>query len=182
MYALRHPVFPATTHNDGDNNNDNNNNNNNNNSATFESANAQYRSALAQHQHQSSAAALAALFPSPSYAGLAFACCAAAMPLLQSKDTTVGRAVLSLLRAALPFVLEPRLEQGQGQERGGGQQYMQNGTNSVGAPQGDVVLLDVEAARIQHLLNRLEQVSGELLLYILLACSFVGELEEAPKT
>lgn len=79
---------------------------------------------------------LSALHPTPSFPGLAFACCAAALPLLQGSDTTVCRAVHRLLQTALPFLLEPRLE----------------------SSHSDHQLLPEEQARLQHLLNRMEQV------------------------
>jgi hypothetical protein len=85
---------------------------------------------------------LAALYPTPSFPGLAFACCAAALPLLEGQDSAVCRAVHSLLRTALPFVLEPQLE-----------------GSSGGA------LLNVEHARLQYLFRRTEQVSSPLCLY-----------------
>jgi hypothetical protein len=87
---------------------------------------------------------LSALYPTPSFPGLAFACCAAALPLLEGQDSAVCRAVHSLLRTALPFVLEPKL-----------------GGSNGGA------LLTVEHARLQHLFRRTEQVgSAAASLYI----------------
>lgn len=122
MYALRHPSLPLSTV-----------------ATDEENAVSAFRDALFQRRDEppTPLAALSALFPGPSYPGLAFACCAASLPLLQSGDTTVGRAVRSLLSAALPFVLEPRLQ----------------GSN-------DSRLLDVERGRLQHLLNRVEQVKN----------------------
>ena len=88
MYALRHPSLPP--------------------SAPQQPNTPSSPSDL----HRSRAdAAVASLFPGPSVPGLAFACCAASLPLLQSRDTTVGRAVCALLKVALPLVLEPRLSQ-----------------------------------------------------------------------
>ena len=74
-----------------------------------------------------------ALLPLPSYPGLAFACSAAAMPLLQTRDPDIARSVYSLLKVALPYILEPNLK-------------------------SDQEISDVEYGRFQHLLNRLEQV------------------------
>ena len=93
--------------------------------------------------HRSRAdAAVASLFPGPSVPGLAFACCAASLPLLQSRDTTVCRAVCALLKVALPMVLEPRLSQQATKESDEG------------------MLLEVEHGRLQYLLNRMEQVNN----------------------
>ena len=76
-----------------------------------------------------------ALYPIPSFPGLAFACCAASLPLLQCNNTAISTAVLSLLRTALPFVLEPRVE---------------SSANNK--------LMSIEQARLQHLFSRTEQV------------------------
>jgi hypothetical protein len=78
---------------------------------------------------------LVSLYPAPSFPGLAFACCAAALPLLQSDSTEVCRLVHSLLKTCQPYLLEPKL---------------------AGAAGGK--LLPVEHGRLQHLFNRVEQV------------------------
>ena len=125
MYALRHPSVPA-------------------------SAQQPNTSSSPSDLHRSRAdAAVASLFPGPSVPGLAFACCAASLPLLQSRDTTVGRAVCALLRVALPLVLEPRLSQQAKQESDKG------------------MLLEVEHGRLQYLLNRAEQVFNHCMLNVL---------------
>jgi hypothetical protein len=126
MYALRHPVLPQTTT-----------------TADGEDAEAvRYQEALRQAQalpsRADNLATLSALFPAPSYPGLAFACAAACLPLLRAQNTEVARSVLSVLRAALPHVLEPRI-------------------NRSGSETGNA-LLEVEKGRMQHLLDRLEQV------------------------
>lgn len=84
------------------------------------------------------------LVPTPSYPGLAFACCAASMPLLQMRDADVARLVYSLLQVALPQLLEPQLRS----------------CSSDDDPNGNSVhhLSDIESARFQHLFNRVEQV------------------------
>lgn len=83
------------------------------------------------------------LVPTPSYTGLAFACCAASMPLLQMRDADVARLVHSLLQVALPQLLEP-----------------QSCSSSDGGSNPNPVhhLSDVECGRFQHLFNRVEQV------------------------
>ena len=92
IYALRHPSLPPSS------------------TCTTDEDDkvSAFRDALFQRHDEppTPLAALSALFPGPSYPGLAFACCAASLPLLQSRDTTVGRAVRSLLAAALPFLLK----------------------------------------------------------------------------
>lgn len=132
MYAMRHPSLPPQTgHSTTD----------------AEDAVSAFRDALFNHHNQHNTpnvpptplAALSALFPGPSVPGLAFACCAASLPLLQARDNTLGRAVRSLLGAALPLLLEPRLQ------------------GSNGSSDSDR-LLDVEHGRLQHLLNRIEQL------------------------
>jgi hypothetical protein len=110
MYTLRHPQLPQEP--------------------SDHEPPAEVRSSV------SAQASLSALYPAPSVPGLAFAVCAAALPLLQSQDSQVCRAVHSLLQTALPFVLEPKLE----------------GSNAG-------KLLAVEHGRLQHLFNRVEQVS-----------------------
>lgn len=110
MYALRHPLLPSEAASSGSNN----------------------QAATSAHAAQAS---LSALYPTPSFPGLAFACCAAALPLLQGDCSEVARAVHSLLRTCLPYVLEPKLV----------------GTNGG-------FLLPVEHGRLQHLFKRVEQV------------------------
>ena len=84
------------------------------------------------------------LVPTPSYPGLAFACCAASMPLLQMRDADIARLVYSLLQVALPQLLEPQLRS----------------CSRDDDPNGNSVhhLSDIESARFQHLFNRVEQV------------------------
>ncbi len=123
MYALRHPCLPSTQQPSTNTN-------------TSSSPSDLYRSRAD--------AAVASLFPGPSVPGLAFACCAASLPLLQSRDTTVGRAVRALLRVALPLVLEPRLSQ---------------------ATDGGM-LMEVEHGRLQYLLNRVEQVHTACFVFL----------------
>lgn len=117
MYALRHPLLPTET----------------------APAGSSHQNAASAHSAQAS---LSALYPTPSFPGLAFACCAAALPLLQGDSSEVTRAVHSLLRTCLPYVLEPKL---------------------TGANGG--LLLPVEHGRLQHLFNRVEQVLREICLF-----------------
>ena len=85
------------------------------------------------------AAASLRVSPAPSLSGLAFASCAASLPLLQGRDTVVAAQVLSLLRVALPMVQEPAV--------------VPQAPNAAAAP------LSVEdRKRLQHLLNRGEQL------------------------
>jgi len=131
MYALRHPCLPFSQQPSTSTN-------------TSSSPSDLYRSRAD--------AAVASLFPGPSVPGLAFACCAASLPLLQSRDTTVGRAVRALLSVALPLVLEPRLSQATNE-------------SDVG------MLVEVEHGRLQYLLNRVEQVHTDCLIILLSCCT-----------
>ncbi len=80
MYAMRHPLLPA---------------------AAEEDEELQRQKALVDRDRGA-----VSLCPVPSLAGLAFACCAASFPLLRSRDVTTASALLPLLRAALPLVVE----------------------------------------------------------------------------
>jgi len=76
--------------------------------------------------------AIAGLPPSPSLPGLAFACCAASLPLLMSVDPLYCQSVMDLVLTALPFIFEPGPRDGP--------------------------IRGVDRWRLQHLLNRMEQV------------------------
>jgi len=80
--------------------------------------------------------------PAPSLPGLAFAACAASLPLLQSSDASTLAAVASLLRGALPFVKEPSPV----------------ATTRVSAVDAAVSAGSVDRLRLQHLLNRIERI------------------------
>lgn len=67
----------------------------------------------------------------PSVSGFAFACSAASLPLLMSRDLQTACSVADLLNEALPFIFEP---------------------------QKNATFLEIERSRLQHLLNRMEQV------------------------
>ena len=77
------------------------------------------------------------VLPAPSLPGLAFAACAASMPLIQSSDMVVKSAVISLLKTALPYIKEP-------------------------TPFGDINSCGdsfaIDRLRLQHLLNRVEKI------------------------
>lgn len=88
------------------------------------------------------------LVPTPSYPGLAFACCAASLPLLQMRDTDVARLVYSLLQVALPQLLEPQSCSSREDE----------GDPAPCDPVPPHLLSEVESGRFQHLFNRVEQV------------------------
>lgn len=113
MYALRHPILPSRTASSSTHSVDEN----------------------IQEKKYDMLAKLA-LLPLPSYTGLAFASCAAAMPLLQTRDTDIARSVYSVLEAALPYIMEPSFKK------------------------TDYNISDIECGRFQHLLNRLEQVNN----------------------
>lgn len=116
MYALRHPVAitPLVANHSSSSTSDSNSNTNSSNYHT-----------------------VSMLYPCPSYPGLAFACCAAALPLLQSQNTDITYVVYTLLQKALPYILEPRLP---------------STSTSL------VLLSEIEQRRLQHLLDRFEQV------------------------
>lgn len=79
--------------------------------------------------------------PSPSLPGLAFACCAAVLPLLQAKNPVLTKAVQSLLTIALPFVIEPTMSAAE-------------------------TLTTLDHSRLQHLLHRVDQVTLRLQRFV----------------
>lgn len=97
---------------------------------------------ILRNQRTAAAMGALALVPNPSLPGLAFACCAAALPLLQTNNTLVAAAVHSLLSVCLPYVVEPKIV-------------------SLATKWGEEdrpPLSSVEYGRLQHLLNRVEQL------------------------
>jgi hypothetical protein len=152
MYALRHPVLGAPAVGDTEE------------AGLLSAGYADTQAQMQMQAQQRHVAALGslALFPAPSVAGFAFACAAAALPLLQSRHSAAARAVRMLLGTALPMVLEPR---------------------AAGANAGR--LLEVEAARLQHVLNRLEQMlafsDGGFSMGAFLRLVFMDEEEEEAK-
>lgn len=80
--------------------------------------------------------------PAPSLPGLAFAACAASLPLLQSSDAGTLAAVASMLRTALPYVKEPS-------------PFENTRVSSVDAA---ISASGVDRLRLQHLLNRIERI------------------------
>ena len=77
------------------------------------------------------------LSETPSLSGMAFACTAAALPLLQSQNPITGCAVARLLAVSIPLLLEPRRS-------------------------GCLDVVELNALRLQHLLNRFEQVTSSV--------------------
>lgn len=69
--------------------------------------------------------------PTPSLSGFAFSCCAACLPIFQTKDLSLCTSVLSILLSALPYIKDPNL---------------------------DGELTGVDCNRIQHLMSRVEQM------------------------
>jgi hypothetical protein len=80
--------------------------------------------------------AIAGLPQAPSLPGLAFAACAATLPLLLRRDVTTASRVASLLLSTLPFMLEPK----------------------AADVDPELFLSEINCGRVQHLLNRMEQV------------------------
>lgn len=111
MYSLRYPVLPGDAEADAE----------------------------AELQKAAASAPLR-VSPAPSLPGLAFAACAAALPLLQGRDPQVGAQALSLIKTALPYIREPSVAAAAG-----------DGTNGV-------ELAITDRKRMQHLLNRIEQL------------------------
>ncbi len=81
----------------------------------------------------------ALVLPQPSFPGVVFAALAASLPLLQTKDVQICNAVVSLFKTALPFIREPAL---------------------VAGSVDSTVISEIDYGRIQHLLNRMEQLLG----------------------
>ena len=79
----------------------------------------------------------ALVLPQPSFPGVVFAALAASLPLLQTKDVQICNAVVSLFKTALPFVREPVL---------------------VAESADSTTISEVDYGRLQHLLNRMEQL------------------------
>ena len=80
--------------------------------------------------------------PAPSLPGMAFAACAASLPLLQSSDSGTLAAVAALLRSALPYVKEPT-------------PFDNTRVSEVDA---SISSSHVDRLRLQHLLNRMERI------------------------
>jgi hypothetical protein len=88
---------------------------------------------LEQYQSESLSTGLEQCLPTtPSVAGFGFACCAASLPLLISRDLEIVASVVELVREALPMIFEPMK---------------------------DPKLRQTETTRLQHLLNRIDQVT-----------------------
>lgn len=91
--------------------------------------------------HGSLFASTQSMPPCPSLPGLAFAIVAASLPLLQTRNGTYAAPVARLVARALPIVVEPKLW------------TLSSGDNSY-----HLGLSNVDRSRLQHLLNRMEQV------------------------
>lgn len=88
--------------------------------------------------------AIAGIPPSPSLSGFAFICCAAALPLLISRDIIYGLEVSQLCITAFPYIVEP---------------FSRKQRDADSNDSFMFSLTDIDKFRIQHLLNRIEQVS-----------------------
>jgi hypothetical protein len=122
MYALRHPILPTGL-------------------MFYSSGNkeVQIEEEMA-HRRKAIESSKLAISPPPSLPGYAFAICAAAMPLLQTRDTHILPYIVSLLSSALPFIMEPEIEE--------------NNVNTATFNETSTLNL----GRFQHILNRIEQI------------------------
>ncbi len=77
----------------------------------------------------------------PSLSGLAFAIVAASLPLLRARDARIASAVLSSVRELGPYIIEPEVQ-------------------IRGADSSNDRAVDLCAKRLQHIFNRIEQVSA----------------------
>jgi hypothetical protein len=84
------------------------------------------------------------LSPRPSVSGFHFALCAATLPLLRTKDTKMMIQIISIVRAAMPFVVE---HSENFEELRGSDVFDENHIYSL------------NVKRLQHLLSRFDQVS-----------------------
>jgi len=96
--------------------------------------------------NKSAAAAPLRVSPAPSLPGLSFASCAAALPLLQGRDPLIAARVLSLLQTALPYIREPAVAESA------------SSSSAAAAAAASAELSLTDRKRIQHLLNRVEQL------------------------
>jgi hypothetical protein len=86
--------------------------------------------------------------PTPSLPGLAFAVCTAALPSLQLGDSCLATALLALLRTALPLM-----------QLSNGHTVSSSSPSFPPSPSTSASAVDeVTHERIQHLLNRVEQM------------------------
>jgi hypothetical protein len=97
------------------------------------------RSSIAMHNIKTTANGVS---PSPSLAGFAFACCAASLPLLQTKDTKILPSLTLLLKSTLPFIKEPTL-------------FDNICVSNVGE---NITSKNINDLRVQHLLNRIDKI------------------------
>jgi hypothetical protein len=143
-----------------------------------------------RQKHNQQAAALCALYlpPTPSVGGLAFAACAAAMPLLQGRDTQIAMAVHALFSEGLNMLWEPlsvfrhgRADMASGVD-GESDNSISLRYNCVSrsaaaehnsSENNDSIQISIK--RIQHLFDRLEQVGTSF--STLLLCLIVVYLE-----
>lgn len=123
MYALRHPILPTGLMS----------------YSSSESKELQKEEEMAQRRKAIESSKLA-IPPPPSLPGYAFAICAATMPLLQTRDTHILPYVVSLLSSALPFIMEPEIEE----------------TNANPSTFNETITVNL--GRFQHILNRIEQI------------------------
>eukprot|EP01038_Epipyxis_sp_PR26KG_P012323 gene12323-16528_t len=93
------------------------------------------RQRLVEEQKRNIALGTISLSPVPSFPGLAFACCAAALPLIQTKDPSICQHVVSLVLLCLPYVVEPTLNTSE-----------------------ESLIDNKSRLRLQHLLNRIDQI------------------------
>jgi hypothetical protein len=117
MYSMRHPVLPV-----------------------IEVEGQEQSDQASAHGSVTSLPGSLGVAPNPSLPGLAFAACAAALPLMQLRDIARGEVVVSLFKTAMSVLVEPKVAS-----------QSEFDPNDLG---------DTDRGRIQHLLNRFEQVSS----------------------
>jgi len=100
----------------------------------------EYENLLDQRFHESSGNTIRNRCISPSFPGMAFAACAASLPLLRTRDPVACSKVLTLFQASLHCIFEPDTEH-------------EHESVQIGER-----LNDIEKCRLKHLLRRIEQV------------------------
>jgi hypothetical protein len=105
--------------------------------------------------------------PLPSMSGFAFAQCAASLPLLKSRDNNLANTVLALIKSTAPFILEPWLVKKllpktfRHPARSDDTLHSSEYPFTADELYNQVVdeAMKLSKGRLQHLLNRIEQVS-----------------------
>lgn len=156
MYRMRHPVLPVINNNSNTfatNTKDNKSTNSNSTNSNLQYYNHVYDDflLLEEHKQQLQVNPGFNLTPVPSITGIAFIACAAALPLVLTRNVLISTTVLGLLEVALPFLVE----------FSGDNVHVLDSAISNGSAGATRVVNGVDIERFQHLLNRLEQVSSQ---------------------